>query len=393
MKKSTVRFHLLIAAILLAALCLVAAQALAGNATSVYINNYELDGTAGKVYWLNGNTAGTGSDWNAYFEKDTATLWLNGAQIDTPLVHTTTSQFTDMIYANGDIILKLKGTNEIRDTNNTATYFCGVHADGNITVASTDADGSGRLNIDVSSSAYTGIGITAGIYVSGSSLTVESGKINIKATEVSSGSYGVFCDENLTLRGGDLQIECVSQGGWAFGVSAAYTFTMSGGTINAYISDPASYSHGLSCHTALVTGGDGWFYYEGDGYSLKWANADSGTFSVTGGNLIFTRANGAAFFIESNDQTLVPAVVGSILVSEDSSGAGKTTWNTSMGLLASNNSSASLFRYVEFLGSGAGAVSAPQTGDGQTPLLWLCAGLTALSGMGALLCVRRKRRA
>jgi hypothetical protein len=114
---------------------------------------------------------------------------------------------------------------------------------------------------------------------------------------------------------------------------------------------------------------------------------------MTGGSLILASTNSAAFYIETENQTLIPSVSGAIEVSASSSGDGKVAWNSSMGLLASNNAGASLFRYVEFLVQNAGPVSVPQAGDNQDPLLWLGIGLITLSGMGALLCVRCKRRA
>jgi len=357
MHKNTtaVRLLRLAIAIFVFALCMAAAHALAANATTVYVNGAQL--TSATPYWENGGGSGSAAEpaggWNAYFDTSTVvpTLKLNGAVINTLYVD---GSYGYLIHADGDIILTLTGSSTLSYSGNADRYIRGVDVEGNLVIAEAAGE-TGSLTI------------------------------NITNTNDDFGTaYGIRADYDLTIESGTVNINTNSMY-LAYSINTT-RFYMTAGSVAATASAPGD-GTALRFYDAYITGGEGRFESVND-YGLVWF-ADGHDFSVTGGHLIFSSENDAALYFVTHNSVLPDSSV-PIWVSTDSSGAGKAVWNSSMGQLAGYIYWTSDYKYVEFLE----AEDPPETGDAQTPWLWLCAGLFALLGAaGAGMLLRRKRRA
>ena len=191
--------------------------------------------------------------------------------------------------------------------------------------------------------------------------------------------------QDVYIHGGDTKIEVL--GNHVAGVSGE-SFNMTGGTIEAHTRGDYTLSSALEFVDALVTGGEGVFIAESNGVGGLWEWPEEGSFRVVGGWMIFASENAALNF--STDQTMIPDVNDRILVSTNPTGAGKFLWDSSKGILASNNVEDSEFNYVEF--NSGSIVDQPVTGDTSCLWLWAGIGLLALAGgAGASLFLRRKR--
>ena len=106
------------------------------------------------------------------------------------------------------------------------------------------------------------------------------------------------------------------------------------------------------------------------------------------GTLIFSAADEALYF--DTDQTYTPYVTDRILVSTNATGAGKTVWDSTMGIVAGNELDYTDFAYVELIGNG---VIDPGTGDAAQPWLWVFVGAAAVfAGAVVLYWLLHKRR-
>jgi len=351
----------------------------------VYVNGAQL--TSAAPYWQNGGGSGLAAEpaggWNAYFDTGTVipTLKLDGAVIDTPYI---SGSYQNLIYADGNIILTLTGDSMLSHSVDIDGRLRGIYTPTDLVIAEAAGE-TGSLTISITNT--NGDGIAEGIRAFNST-TIESGTIDIAASG-GDAAYAIYTVE-LRINGGQITAGATS-GDYARGIDCD-NFYLTAGSIKVTASASPS-DIALWFENAFITGGEGRF--ESVNYhSAGWEEANANQFSVTGGRLIFSCANGAAFFFDAYvyDNVLPNSTV-PIWVSADSGGAGKAVWDSSMGLLASYyyNSGTSNYKYVEFSETGG---ESPQTGDAQTPRLWLCAGLTALLGAaGAAMLLRRKRRA
>jgi len=359
MENSKTKRYRLAIAILVFALCMAAAHALAANATTVYVNGAEL--TSATPYWENGGGSGSATEpvggWNAYFDTSTAipTLKLDGAVINSPYI---SENYRYLIHADGDIILTLTGSSTLSYSGNASRSLMGIHTSDDLVIA--EAAG-------------------------------ETGSLTVNITNTNDGygtAYGIHADYDLTIESGTVNINTNSMY-LAYSISAT-RFYMTAGSVAATASAPDEGTALRFCD-AYITGGEGRFESVND-YGLAWF-ADGHDFSVTGGHMIFSSANNAALYFATHNSVLPDSSV-PIWVSTDSGGAGKAVWDSSIGRLASNYNGYSGYKYVEFSETGVVSPQIPQTGDAQTPWLWLCAGLIALLGAaGTTMLLRRKRRA
>ena len=358
--------------------CMGASAALAaGYAAYVDLNNVHL--TAAHPYWKNGNLSGSENDWNAWFDTSTptATLWLKDAFIDT------LNYREELIYSDGDIVLALDGTNTLICPTGILDDPTCVIVYGDLIIRDGPANGTGSMDISLESGQETYDG-AYGI-LTFTDLIIESGTIDIlvnEATEV----YGMFSDYGgVYIHGGDTKIEVV--GNHIAGVSGE-SFNMTGGTIEAHTRGDYTLSSALEFVDALVTGGEGVFIAESNGFGGRWEQPEGGSFRVLGGRMVFASVNHEALKF-STAKTMIPEVNGSIWVSTDPTAAGKFLWDSSKGILAGNDVLDSEFRYVEleFIG-----VKPPVTGDASRLWLWLGIGLAVLVGGTCVLLILRRRQ-
>lgn len=354
-----------------------ASAALAASATYAEVNGVTL--TSASPYWKNGGGASE-TDWNAFFDTGTspATLWLKDAVIDT------VSPFNELVYADGDLVLKLLGHSVLSYSGTIADEPAGIAVEGNLWIRDGTAGGTGSIDITIEN--YTiPYDYACGICTY-NSLTIDSGTIDINVVPAIrvEGLY-VEIGENITINGGRTTI--YGMGLSVAGLSADL-FTLAGGEIRVAVTgilDPSSC--GVEFLDALVTGGYGEFVNDGAGFGGIWYWADSGFFRVIDGRLIFSGVEGALAF--DTGLTLVPYVTDRIYASTDASGTGKFLWDPSKGVLADNYTNYSDFRYVELVGNG---VALPRTGDRSQPWLWagIGAAVVLLAGAAVLWFRRRK---
>ncbi len=200
--------------------------ALAADSTSVTVGGVELDGTAGKTYWKNGDTTsatGTGTDYNAYFNSSTATLTLKNAAISGAASDASNMNSNYGIYADGDLVITLEGTNTV--TADAATDFgvsSAIYISGNLTI-----NGSGSL--DAIGGMAPGYG-SYGVY--GDTVTIQD-----TATVTATGGSGAQLSEgmngtmDITISGSAIVTATggKSSGGGSYGVHSNYgDITVSG---------------------------------------------------------------------------------------------------------------------------------------------------------------------
>ena len=364
-----------ISAVALFLLCMSASAALAAGATYAEVNGVTIN--ASSPYW-NNSGGGSSADWNAYFDTSTspATLWLKDAVI------TTMNSYDELLYADGDLVLKLLGHSFLEYSGDTAISPAGIAVKGNLWIRDGTADGTGILNISIdnTSPVFDSYGITTF-----NSLTIESGAIDIYVDD-SFESYGLFAEyeKSIFIRGGTTDV--YASGFYIEGVSADL-FSLSGGKITSTADGVDPDSVALVFLDALITGGYGEFTSINQGYGAAWAWADFGYFRVIDGRVVFSGEDGALFF--DTDRILTPHVTDRIYASTNLSGAGKFIWDSTKGILAGYNLENSDYHYVEMIGNG---VPLPETGDESRPWLWIGAGLAALLLGGAAAIWFRRRK-
>ena len=372
--KQPVKRHVLIAFLLAAIFCMFASAALAADAAVVELNGETLN--AANPYWKNGG-GGSASDWNAYFDTGTSmpTLYLKDAVVDTMNV------YDELIYADGDIHIVLLGNNSLSYTGSSASAPAGVVCDGDLVLSDGTADSTGSLTILISPGAPPVI--ADGLLAEFGDITIYGGTIEITLYSAFE-SYGIYAEYELNIHGGTIDVYS-----FALAVSAvsATDFYMTGGDIKSTADAGFEESHALLFYRALVTGGTGTFASETYGFGGVWADAESGSFRVIDGQMIFTGQDEALFF--ETEETITPAVTDRIYASLDETGAGKFVWNDSMDILAGNLSAITPYRYVELLGDGS---ELPITGDASTPLLWAGIILAVLLFAAAAVILRKRRR-
>ncbi len=356
-------------------ICMSASAALAANATLAEVNGVTIN--ASSPYW-NNSGGGSSADWNAYLDTSTspATLWLKNAVINTM------NSYDELLYADGDLVLKLLGHSFLTYSGNTAISPAGIAVEGNLWIRDGTADGTGILNISIDNTlpALDSFGI-----ITYNSLTIESGALDIFVDD-SFGSFGLFAEfgESITIRGGTTDVYV--SGAYTEGVSADL-FSLSGGEITSTVDGLDPDSSALLFLDALITGGYGEFTNVNAGYGAVWAWADYGYFRVIDGHVIFSGEEYALFF--DTDHILVPYVTDRIYVSTNASGAGKLVWNPALGILAGYDLDDSVYRYVEMIGNGLPAM---QTGDIYRPWLWAGISLIALLAAGSAFVWYKKRK-
>ena len=361
--------------VILFLLCMSASAALAANATYAEINGVTID--ASSPYWNNSGGCSS-ADWNAYFDTSTspATLWLKDAVVNT------INSYDELLYADGDLVLKLLGHSFLEYSGNTASSPAGVVVEGNLWIRDGTADGTGILNISIdnTSPAVDSYGI-----ITLFSLTIESGTIDI-FVDYSFESYGLYAEygEGIFIRGGTTDV--YASGAYIEGISA-YRFSLSGGEITSTADGVDPDSVALLFLDALITGGYGEFTNVNAGYGAVWVWADFGYFRVIDGRVVFSGEDGALFF--DTNRILVPYVTDRIYASTDLSGAGKFIWDSTKGILAEYYLDTSDYHYVEMIGSG---VPLPETGDESRPWLWVVVGLAALLLGGAAVIWLKKHK-
>jgi len=358
-------------------LCMAAASALAADASHVYINGDTL--TAASPEWRNAGSA-PGADWNAYFDTSTSvpTLRLRGAYVDTFYGSRM------LLGADGDLVIELLGSNTLNASSLLAeTYPAGILVQGSLTIRDATTDGSGSLSVTIQHQYY--YGSVDGIYLENNgNLVIESGTVSMSLTDNYS-AYAIYSAGTLQLLGGEITITTTAPNIKAVGVRQ---LLMAGGTIVVTANSESLNSYALFFKEASITGGYGKFSVVGNGNALRCDLAAVQAFRVINGRMIFSADCPALLF--TTDQNPVPYAAGGILVSTVRSGAGKTTWYSSMGILASSNTQTSSFHYVEMVG---GAVSTPDTGDRSKPWLWLGIGVLALGvGVAVLVLLLRRKK-
>ena len=366
----TIRWIILMTVLLLG---IPAGCALAGAADLVEIGGTAL--TASDPYWKTGGGA-TADDWDAYFDTGTVTptLRLKNVTVNTININ------EEMLYANGDIVLELLGTNTLSLTGD---YFApaGIAVEGDITITDGTADGTGHLYIDVRNDLMFAA-FNDGVYSDGD-IVIQGGQIHI-GVESHTISYGVYAYDNLYIHGGEIYVESE---GIAAGAVGAVAFRMSGGLLEVHTRGEFWDCYALNFEDLLVTGGNGKFISDGNGFGGIWDVLPGSQFRVLNGQFIFSGKDEALYF--PGTDTYTPHVTDRIYVSTDRSGAGKLVWNPAMGVLAATDAAHSAYRYVELIGSG---MDIPQAGDTSRPWLWLILGCAALLGAGAIMLWHRKRK-
>ena len=251
-------------------LLLFAPSALAANATEVYVNNVKLD--AGNPYWKNGNAAASASDWNAYFDANSATLTLRDATINT--MHSV-DYFRALVYGNGDITIKPEGTNTLQYTAGSGTEnIVGILSDGTLTLA-----GDGRLQAQITKTGSGTISATRseldttiqsgvldiqlehdhtiyGMYMHHGDLVITGGQTSITCSALY--TFGVnFADGEMRMTGGQLYIS-VEGDDRAYGLYSPYTVTLENATVRITAQGGTSWGYGVRLEedTLTVTGGD-----------------------------------------------------------------------------------------------------------------------------------------
>ncbi len=369
----SVKRHVLIAFLLSVVFCLFVSAALAADAALVELNGVTLN--AANPYWKNGG-GGSASDWNAYFDTGTSmpTLYLKDAVVDTM------NAYDELIYADGDIHIVLLGTNSLTYSGSSAAAPAGVVCDGDLVISDGTADDTGTLIIFINPGAPSFV--SDGLLAEFGDITIYGGTIEITLFSAFE-SYGIYAEYELNIHGGSIDVYS-----FALAVSAisATDFYMTGGTVVSTADAGFEESHALLFYQALVTGGNGTFTSETNGFGAVWADASSGSFRVGDGRLIFASQDEALFF--DTDEVITPTVTNKIYASTDKAGAGKFVWNESMGILAGNWSDISPYRYVELLGDGS---PLPNTGDASLPWLWAGIAAAALLAAGAAVVLRKRR--
>lgn len=378
MKSKHIRSSMrLMAGVLILLASLAASAALAAPATQAELHGVTLN--SANPYWANSGS-GSASDWNVFFDVSTPTPTL---RLKSAIIHTPAGT-GELLYVDGDVIIALEGANTIAYSGS-YTYPTGLFVNGALTIADSPASGTGSLTISIESAGT--LANVHGITANGI-ITVESGILSVDTVSAAN-STGLTSGSEVRVTGGSMSV-----GGSGILHNTIYSgqFVMTGGTVDATATASNPASAALNTTGVNITGGDGTFSSTGSGHGALVHIIDANDFQVLGGHAVFIGAGDGLYFDLPGD--VVPTTNQQIRVATNTSGSGKTIWSAAMGILASNTSQASAFRYVEF---GVQAVvpdtpNPPQTGDVRRPWLWLGVGLTTLLlAAGAYWMLRRHR--
>lgn len=223
--------------------------------TYVTVGGVELDGTAGKTYWKNGDTTsatGTETDYNAYFNSSTGILTLKDAVITGSPSNESNRNSNYGIYSAGDLTITLEGTNAVTAGDSTDYgVSSAIYANGNLII-----NGSGSVVVTGGTApGYTSVGIY------GSTLTIQD-SVTVTATggtaaQGSAGVNGVMGviisgSASVTATGGK------SNGGSSNGVVSNYgSITVSGSPTVIAIGGYGASSYGLRTEAAADPSGSG----------------------------------------------------------------------------------------------------------------------------------------
>lgn len=347
------------------------AAAFPSYATTVTLSGAVL--TASNPYGKNGGV-GSASDWDLYFDTSAAmpVLHMKNAQLNT------LNGLHSLLWANGDLVVELNGTNELSYTGLTFSSVIGFACEGTVTFRDGSDAGTGQLIVSISNSypIFEVFGVAA---VGG--IVVESGILSISVYHPMNAT-ALFAEDSIEISGGHTALFAEGQSAGAIDCSV---FKLSGGEVQTTVNGMGSGAYALRFGSAQFTGGNGLFSTVENGYGAVWITPGAGSFTHSGGYATFSGGDGAFYFVTA--ATVTPAVTGDILVSEFPSGLDSVRWNSSMDPLASRGGYASPYRFAAFLP----APGLTQTGDVSAPWVWAgVAGLTVLAAAGVYFFIRRK---
>ena len=364
--------------VILLFLCALPAAALAAGADKVWINNYMLDSSA--KYWKNDGTAGTPSDYNAYFDPITSTLTLDEATLTT--LYTAPSSDSALVYADGDLTVILKYDSALTYHGTSLYDIRGIWATGTLTLS-----GTGSVDIDLQNN-DTGRGFAAGI-VSGYDLNVQGGDYDMQIIATDNAT-GISAVHDTTISGGQIVVHTTGEDGT--GISSGGNVDISGGWIST-AGAITNVSAGLYGDEIFLRGGDGLFQ-AGGAFIACGLMFENDTLHVSGGNFVFSGSSSAMNYAGSAPPAYDLHGVDTY-VSEDVAGLGRWLWTSKADGELASSGTASPFLYVQFSErrtQNAASVAAPQTGDGAKPWLWAALGAVAVLGAAGLIWRSRRKR-
>ena len=365
--------------IILLFLCALPAAALAAGADTVWINNYMLDSSA--KYWKNDGTAGTPSNYNAYFDSTTSTLTLDEATLTT--LYTAPSSDSALVYADGDLTVILKYDSSLTYHGTSLYDIRGIWATGTLTLS-----GTGTVDIDLQNN-DSSRGFAAGI-VSGYDLNVRGGDYDMQIIATDNAT-GISVVHDTTISGGQIVVHTTGTDGR--GISSGGNVNISGGWISTAGAN-TNVSAGLCGDEIFLRGGDGLFQ-AGGAFIACGLMFENDTLHVSGGDFVFSGSSCAMNYAGSAPPAYDLHGVDTF-VSDDVAGLGRWLWTSKADGELASSGTASPFRYVQFSErstQSAASVAAPQTGDTARPWLWagIALGVVLLAGAGFYILRRRKR--
>jgi LPXTG-motif cell wall-anchored protein len=292
----------------------------------------------------------------------------------------TLNGFSSFLWADGDLVIELTGTNVLTYSGSAYTSIFGLGCDGTLTIRDGSGLGTGQLTISITNSDfhYEVHGISAG-----GGIVMESGRLGVILYHPTR-AFALQAVTGISIQGGQTSLIISSPTAYAMDCSV---FSLSGGIVQTTVNGMGSDSCALRFNSAQFSGGYGLFSTVEAGVGAIWNQPDTGTFTYSGGQVIFSGGDGALTFITSN--IITPAVTGYIFVSEYPSGLDPVLWDATMDPLANRTLYVSPYTYVALFP----AAQLPHTGDTGTPWLWAgIAGLAVLIAAGAYLFIRRKRK-
>ena len=204
------------------------------------------------------------------------------------------------------------------------------------------------------------VSFTDGVYSDGN-IVIQGGQIYI-GVESYTISYGLYAYNNVSIRGGETYVASEDV---AARVVSTVAFRMPSGLLKVHTRGQFWDSYALNFEDLLVTGGDGKFVDDRNGYGGIWGVVSGSQFRVLKEELIFSGKDEALYF--SGTDTYTPYVINHIYISTDRGGDGKLLWNPAMGVLAPAEAEHTVYPYVELAGSG---MDIPQAGDTSRSWLW-----------------------
>ena len=359
--------------------CLAVSSASAAGATSVWVNGVEL--TASTPYWANGSgtasAAKPASGGYVYYDATAYTLTLHDALVSAGTSPPGMSSVLCGMYTNGDIDVVLSGASTISYPSGSYSAMYGLYIAGEATIS-----GSGSLSVQLDN-ANAG-SICRAIY-STLELSVLSGSLllNASATTVAT---GFSSSADFVFAGGSAQIETSASQSEAIGASY-YRIRITGGHISAVSKSSGSFASVLYAKSIYLEGGTGSFTAIGGNVSCG-IGFRNGELIYTGGLFFVSGGKTAIVYDLSPTDYIFSAPAGSVFVSRSTDGSNLMPWTSDADgrLISIFNAVYSDFLFVRFGGA------LPQTGDGQTPLLWAVIALLVLSGACVIIRKVTKRR-